>query len=182
MTTTLPTIAIIGAGSMGGAILGGIAGVIGYKMMARIDEHAIEVLISLALVAGTYAVAQNINILGHHLSGPIAVVVAGLMIGNKGAAFANDQNSTHALVRFGAVHLRHQPLTHSMGKCIYRRVLNAQNRNVAMARIADLVLLVVGHADPFGNAPIWDQHGRSGKEIKAQPTCWAHFCLHQILV
>lgn len=86
--------------AVGGAILGGIAGFIGYKMMARIDEHAIEVLISLALVAGTYAIAQNINILGHHLSGPIAVVVAGLMIGNKGAAFAMSEHTREYLFGF----------------------------------------------------------------------------------
>ena len=86
--------------AVGGAILGGLAGFVGYKMMARIDEHAIEVLISLALVAGTYAIAQRINILGHHLSGPIAVVVAGLMIGNKGAAFAMSDHTQEYLFGF----------------------------------------------------------------------------------
>ena len=86
--------------AVGGAILGGIAGFIGYKMMARIDEHAIEILISLALVAGTYALAQRINILGHHLSGPIAVVIAGLMIGNKGASFAMSEHTRQYLFGF----------------------------------------------------------------------------------
>jgi len=86
--------------AIGGAALGFAAGWIGYKMMSKIDEHAIEVLISLALVAGTYALAQRINILGHHLSGPIAVVVAGLMIGNKGAAFAMSQHTKAALFGF----------------------------------------------------------------------------------
>ena len=50
--------------AVGGAILGGIAGWMTYKMMARIDEHAIEILITLACVAGTYALAQRIEILG----------------------------------------------------------------------------------------------------------------------
>lgn len=86
--------------AIGGAILGLIAGWVGYKMMAKIDEHSIEVLISLALVAGTYALAQRINIMGHHLSGPIAVVVAGLMIGNKGAAFAMSDHTRSALFGF----------------------------------------------------------------------------------
>ena len=86
--------------AIGGAALGLLAGWIGYRMMRRIDEHAIEVLISLALVAGTYALAQRINILGHHLSGPIAVVVAGLMIGNKGAAFAMSEHTKSALFGF----------------------------------------------------------------------------------
>lgn len=86
--------------AVGGAVLGLIAGWIGYHMMERIDEAAIEILISLALVAGTYAIAQRIDILGHHLSGPIAVVVAGLMIGNRGAAFAMSENTRTALFGF----------------------------------------------------------------------------------
>ena len=86
--------------AIGGAILGGIAGWITYKMMARIDEHAIEILITLACVAGTYALAQRIDILGHHLSGPIAVVVAGLMIGNKGAEVAMSEHTQETLFGF----------------------------------------------------------------------------------
>lgn len=86
--------------AVGGGVLGLIAGWIGYQMMERIDEPAIEILISLALVAGTYAIAQRIDILGHHLSGPIAVVVAGLMIGNKGAAFAMSDKTREALFGF----------------------------------------------------------------------------------
>ena len=86
--------------AIGGAILGGIAGWITYKMLARIDEHAIEILITLACVAGTYALAQRIDILGHHLSGPIAVVVAGLMIGNKGASEAMSDHTQETLFGF----------------------------------------------------------------------------------
>ena len=86
--------------AVGGAILGAIAGWITYRMMARIDEHAIEILISLACVAGTYAIVQRIDILGHHLSGPIAVVVAGLMIGNKGASVAMSEHTQETLFGF----------------------------------------------------------------------------------
>lgn len=86
--------------AVGGAILGLIAGWIGYQMMERIDDPAIEILISLALVAGAYALAYRIDILGHHLSGPIAVVVAGLMIGNKGAAFAMSDHTRESLFGF----------------------------------------------------------------------------------
>ena len=76
----------------GGLILGLITGFLAYKMLAMVDEHAIEILITLGLVAGSYALAQRIEVLGHHLSGPLAVVVAGLMIGNKGA---KDSMSEH---------------------------------------------------------------------------------------
>ncbi len=86
--------------AIGGAILGAIAGWLGYKAMVRIDDHAIEVLITLAVVAGAYAAAYRLEILGHHLSGPIAVVVAGLMIGNKGAAEAMSEKTQGYLFGF----------------------------------------------------------------------------------
>ena len=75
----------------GGAILGAITGWVAYRMMATIDEHAIEILITLGIVAGTYALAQRL-----HLSGPIAVVITGLLVGNKGASFAmSDRTRTY---------------------------------------------------------------------------------------
>lgn len=79
----------------GGAILGGITGWLAYRMMAMIDEHAIEILISLGIVSGTYALAQHL-----HLSGPIAVVVTGLMVGNKGAEFAMSDRTRQYLFGF----------------------------------------------------------------------------------
>jgi len=81
-------------------VLGLITGWMAYKAMAMIDEHAIEILITLGIVAGTYALAGRIEILGHHLSGPIAVVVAGLLIGNKGAEFAMSEKTRTYLFGF----------------------------------------------------------------------------------
>jgi len=86
--------------AVGGAVLGFIAGWLAYKAMAMIDEHAIEILITLGIVAGTYALAGRIQILDHHLSGPIAVVVAGLLIGNKGAEFAMSEKTRTYLFGF----------------------------------------------------------------------------------
>ena len=79
----------------GGAILGFAAGWIAYHAMAMIDEHAIEILITLGVVAGTYALAQRL-----HLSGPIAVVIAGLLIGNKGAEYAMSEHTRTYLFGF----------------------------------------------------------------------------------
>ena len=84
----------------GGLILGLITGFLAYKMLAMIDEHAIEILITLGLVAGSYALAQRIEVLGHHLSGPLAVVVAGLMIGNKGAQNSMSEHTRTYLFGF----------------------------------------------------------------------------------
>ena len=63
----------------GGALLGGIFGWLVFQAMRRIDDYALEVLLTLALVMGSYALAHAL-----HMSGPIAVVVAGLLIGHSG--------------------------------------------------------------------------------------------------
>jgi CPA1 family monovalent cation:H+ antiporter len=68
---------------VGGAALGLATGFVAYRAARAIDDYPIEVLMSLALVTGTYALAGQL-----HASGPIAVVVAGLVIGNKGPADA----------------------------------------------------------------------------------------------
>ncbi len=86
--------------AVGGAVLGFLMGWLAYHAMAMIDEHAIEILITLGVVAGTYALAGRISLLGHHLSGPIAVVVAGLLIGNKGAEYAMSEKTRTYLFGF----------------------------------------------------------------------------------
>ena len=67
----------------GGALLGLGLGYVGYLALKSLNEHSLELLITLALAMGTYALAFRI-----HVSGPIAVVVAGLFIGNPGRRFA----------------------------------------------------------------------------------------------
>ena len=67
----------------GGALLGLITGYIAYRALQAIDDASVEVLISLALVTGTYALANKL-----HMSGPVAVVVAGVLIGNRAASYA----------------------------------------------------------------------------------------------
>ena len=79
----------------GGALLGGLTGVIAYRAMATIDDHAIEILITLGVVAATYAICLRL-----HLSGPIAVVVTGLLIGNRGARIGMSQETRRNLFSF----------------------------------------------------------------------------------
>ncbi len=75
----------------GGLLLGVITGFIAYQGMRFIDDYPIEVLISLALVTGTYALAQRI-----HVSGPLSVVAAGLLIGDRGPRYAmSDRTQTY---------------------------------------------------------------------------------------
>lgn len=81
--------------AIGGVVLGLIGGYIAFYAMRQIDEHNIEVLITLALVAGIYAIAIRL-----HTSGPLAVVVAGLFIGNHGAKFAMSENTRKHVFQF----------------------------------------------------------------------------------
>ena len=81
--------------AVGGAVLGLAAGYIGYRAMYGIDEAALEVLITLALVMVTYSLA-----LALHMSGPIAMVIAGLFIGNRGVKYAMSEQTRDYVLTF----------------------------------------------------------------------------------
>jgi len=81
--------------AVGGAVLGLAAGYIGYRAMYGINEPSLEVLITLALVMVTYALA-----LALHMSGPIAMVVAGLFIGNRGVKYAMSEQTREYVLTF----------------------------------------------------------------------------------
>jgi CPA1 family monovalent cation:H+ antiporter len=72
----------------GGVVLGLALGYVGYRALRSIDEHSTELLITLALTMFLYALSFWI-----HVSGPIAIVVAGLLIGNPGRQFAMSQRT-----------------------------------------------------------------------------------------
>ena len=63
--------------AVGGIVFGLVLGGMGFYLLNTIDNYKVEVLITLALVMGGYALAMAL-----HTSGPIAVVVAGLLTGN----------------------------------------------------------------------------------------------------
>ena len=81
--------------AIGGAVFGFVIGYIAYRMLKSIDSYHVEVLITLGLVLGGYALAIQL-----HVSGPIAMVVAGLMIGNHGRSFAMSQSTRERLDTF----------------------------------------------------------------------------------
>ncbi|WP_339920708.1 sodium:proton antiporter [uncultured Flavobacterium sp.] len=70
---------LFGQEAIGGLLLGLGIGYIGYKLIASIDNYQVEVLITLAIVMGGYTFAHFI-----HVSGPLAMVAAGLITGNQG--------------------------------------------------------------------------------------------------
>ena len=79
----------------GGAVFGLLAGGLTFYLLRSIDNYQVEVLLTLALVMGGYAVASAL-----HLSGPIAMVVAGLVIGNHGRILAMSETSREHLDNF----------------------------------------------------------------------------------
>jgi CPA1 family monovalent cation:H+ antiporter len=81
--------------AVGGALYGLGIGALAYWMLKRVDNYTVEVLITLALTTGGYALAERL-----HLSAPIAIVVAGLLIGNHGRTFAMSEKTREHLDNF----------------------------------------------------------------------------------
>ncbi len=67
--------------AVGGAVLGVALGWLTFRLMRRIDDYSLEVLLTLGLVAGGYQLALLL-----HFSAPIMAVCAGLLIGDVGSA------------------------------------------------------------------------------------------------
>jgi CPA1 family monovalent cation:H+ antiporter len=79
----------------GGFAFGLLLGWCAYLILKSVDNYQVEILVTLALVTGGYALA-----LGMHMSGPIAMVVAGLLIGNRGRTFAMSDRTRERLDTF----------------------------------------------------------------------------------
>lgn len=86
---------LFGQEAIGGIILGFIIGWIGYKMIASIDNYKVEVLITIAIVMGGYTLAHYI-----HVSGPLAMVVAGLITGNHSKNYGMSQVTADYVDKF----------------------------------------------------------------------------------
>ncbi len=67
----------------GGLLYGLILGYITFRLLASVDNYQVEVMLTLAAVMGGYLLASKL-----HVSGPLAMVVAGLVVGNHGREFA----------------------------------------------------------------------------------------------
>ena len=67
----------------------------GFHCDYRVDDYVLEAIATLALVMGAYSIALNL-----HISGPIAMVVAGVFIGNTGRQFAMSEKSREHVTDF----------------------------------------------------------------------------------
>ncbi|MCL4129470.1 UNVERIFIED_CONTAM: hypothetical protein GTU68_034096 [Idotea baltica] len=81
--------------AVGGAILGAVLGYLVFQVMRRIDDYALEVLLSLGLAFGGYQLAVYL-----HMSGPIMAVVAGLFIGDVGVKYGMTEQTRRYLDGF----------------------------------------------------------------------------------
>ena len=83
-----------GGGVLFGAVVGGVA----FAMMGATSDYISEILVTLAAAMGGYAAAQAV-----HVSGPVAMTVAGVIVGNQGFAYALSEGGQDYLVKFWLV-------------------------------------------------------------------------------
>lgn len=81
--------------AVGGALFGLVIGWVTYLLLKSVDNFRVEMMLTLALVMGGYSLASTIQV-----SGPIAIVVAGLFIGNHGRRFAMSETTRKNLDAF----------------------------------------------------------------------------------
>lgn len=93
--TTAGVSALFAREVLGGALFGLAIGYAAYRLLAGLDSYEVEILLTLALVMGGYAAARAL-----HVSGPIAVVVAGVLIGNRGLRHAMPERSRQRVGQF----------------------------------------------------------------------------------
>lgn len=84
---------LFGVEVIGGLVFGGLLGWLTYKMLKSIDEFEIEVIITLAMVMVGTMIAQKI-----HISAPLAIVTAGLIVGHDHVRKASMSETTESYV------------------------------------------------------------------------------------
>ncbi len=87
----LASVKLLAIEAAGGIVFGLAAGLLTYWLLAQVDNYKVEILLTLGLASGGYAMADWIGV-----SAPIAIVVAGLLIGNEGREKAmSDETRSH---------------------------------------------------------------------------------------
>jgi CPA1 family monovalent cation:H+ antiporter len=86
---------LLGQEVLGGLLFGGVLGLVAYRMLKAVDAYQVEIGLTLAIVTGGYALASAL-----HVSGPLAMVVAGLLVGNHGRTLAMSRTTVDHLDSF----------------------------------------------------------------------------------
>lgn len=87
--------AVFAQQAVGGVIFGSLLGWAGYLLIKSVDNYRLEILITLALVTGGYSLAQSFGV-----SGPLAMVMTGLLIGGRGRKLAMTEHTREHLDQF----------------------------------------------------------------------------------
>ncbi|HQT25620.1 MAG TPA: sodium:proton antiporter [Burkholderiales bacterium] len=74
----------------GGLLIGGVIGWVAHRMLTHVESYQSELLITLAVASGGYLLAEKL-----HVSGPIAMVVSGIIIGNRGRDALSAKKREH---------------------------------------------------------------------------------------
>ena len=89
------SVALFAQEAIGGILFGFAIGYACYRLLRRVDDYSVEVLLTLALVTGGYALGLTL-----HVSAPLAIVVAGLIVGNQGRAHAMSETTRRHIDTF----------------------------------------------------------------------------------
>lgn len=79
----------------GGLVFGAALGYLGFRLLRSVDNYQVEVLLTLGIVMGGYALANAL-----HVSGPLAMVVAGIITGNQGKTYGMSDVTRDYLGKF----------------------------------------------------------------------------------
>jgi Na+:H+ antiporter len=81
--------------AVGGVAIGLLLGWVAYLLLKSIDHYEVELMLTLALVTGSYALADALG-----ASGPLATVAAGILIGNHGRHLAMSEKTREQIDTF----------------------------------------------------------------------------------
>ncbi len=137
---------------VGGIVLGLVSGWLAFRVMKVIDHYETEVMITLALVMGMSALAHIL-----HVSGPLAVVVAGIFIGNKSPKIAWSETTHNYVEKFWELIdvLLNAVLFVLIGLEIF--VITISSEYIAFGLIAILVALLARYLALAGPIAIFDK-------------------------
>jgi CPA1 family monovalent cation:H+ antiporter len=86
------SLVVFGREVLGGVLIGGALGLAGSRLTSLIDDHLIEMTLSVSLAYGSYLIADTVG-----ASGPLACVAAGLIHGSYGRAIGMSANTRQLL-------------------------------------------------------------------------------------
>ena len=119
--------------AIGGAVLGTVLGWLTFRVMRKIDDYALEVLITLGLAFGGYELAVYL-----HVSAPIMAVCAGLLIGDVGTKYGMSEETRRYVDGFWRLidEILNAVLFLMIGVEVFAVAFNIDNLSAGIAAIA----------------------------------------------